>query len=111
MASAARSLAGTAARGVARVSAVLPRTAAAARATPSVAARTMVTEALPAVSVPGEHLQMSVTTDGIAIITIDSKAEKVRYFACRAFLQSQSRPAAGTLYIFLATRCRCFTFY
>lgn len=37
----------------------------------------MVTEALPAVSVPGDHLQMSVTTDGIAIITIDSKAEKV----------------------------------
>jgi hypothetical protein len=37
----------------------------------------MVTEALPAISVPGEHLQMSVTSDGIAIITIDSKAEKV----------------------------------
>jgi len=37
----------------------------------------MVTEALPAISIPGEHLQMSVTKDGIAIITIDSKAEKV----------------------------------
>lgn len=77
MASAARSIAGTAVRGIARASAVLPRSAAVMRATPSVAARTMVTEALPAISIPGEHLQMSVTKDGIAIITIDSKAEKV----------------------------------
>ena len=75
-ATAARALAASARRAVAAA----PRLAGVKTAAPAAATavRGMVTEAIPPTTVPGDHLSMAVTSDGIAIITIDSKKEKVR---------------------------------
>lgn len=42
------------------------------------AVRCLATEAIPEPILPGDHLSLAVTADGIGIITIDSKKEKVR---------------------------------